>query len=319
LRESPIYLKKIINITAEDSPNVKLALQQKERGENPTGEIILPGVMSWDEYCMLRQILDEQEQCIGLDAKFYVGPEVMLFPPFWLQAANQCWRELPSKPRLAKALGVDSAEGGDNTCYCAIDELGVVELISKKTRDTTVITSDVMALIVKHKLNPERVCFDPGGGGYGHACILRKAGYNVRTVAFGESLTMEPKYGIRLISERLENREERYVYVNRRAQMYCEASHLLDPTSSEFAIAPPSQSEAYQRLLFQLSKIPKLLDDKGRYWLPSKGNRTEQMKKRGIKTLIEIIGHSPDEVDALVLAVHGLTLDFAGFVAGGGN
>lgn len=319
MRVSPLYLRKIITICAEDSPNVKLALDQRGRGLEPTGEMVVPGVLSWGEYQQRRLLWDEERQCIGLDAKFYVGASVMLFPPTWLSRANQRWRDLGHRSARGgrTALGIDSAEGGDNTSYAVVDELGLLELISKRTKDSTVITDDVAELITRYNISPDRVCFDPGGGGYAHACRLRKEGFAVRTVAFGESLMMEPKHGMRLIQERLENREERYVYTNRRTQMYVEFSNLLDMQSDPgFALPPSSQGEGVQRLLFQLSKIPKLLDDKGRYWLPSKGNRTEQMKKRGIKTLIEIIGHSPDEADAVVLAVHGMTLDFAGFVAG---
>lgn len=317
MKSTTNYLRKIITITAEDSPNVKLALQQRARGLEPTREVILPGVLTYDEYLQRRQLWDEERQCIGLDAKFYVGATVMLFPPTWLQRAVIRHREVGSRGRLGKALGVDSAQGGDNTSYAVVDEIGLIELTSKKTFDTTVIVQDVQELITRYRIDPRRVCFDLGGGGKQHVDVLRKKGINVRTVAFGESLMMEPKHGMRLVAERLENREERYVYTTRRTQMYVEFSNLLDPTSEAFALPPASHSEAHRRLMFQLSKIPKLLDDKGRYWLPSKGVKTEQMKKRGIKTLMEIIGHSPDEADAVVLAVYGLTMDFGGFTAGG--
>ena len=177
MRASPLYLRKVITITAEDSPNVKLALDQKSRGLDPTGEVILPGVLTWEEYQQRRQLWDEERQCIGLDAKFYVGPAVMLFPSAWLQRANQRWRELPTKSRLGEALGVDSAQGGDNTSYAVVDRLGLIDLISKKTKDTTVITKDVRELIIRHRLDPERVYFDIGGGGHQHADRLRKEGF----------------------------------------------------------------------------------------------------------------------------------------------
>jgi len=312
------YLRRVITIRAEDSPNVRLALDQQERGKAPTGESLLPGVLSWDEYCQRRKLWDEERQCIGLDAKFYVGQEVMWYPPAWLNRANGKGRELArpgGQPRQAEGLGIDSAEGGDNTSMCAVDRLGIIELVSKKTRDTNVIVGEAAAFIQKHRCDPENVCFDRGGGGKQHADRLRADGLKVRTIAFGESLMMEPKMGMRLIEERLENREERYVYVNRRAQMYGDLSNLLDPASDPWGIYPASWGPQYERLLFQLSKMPKLIDDKGRYWLPSKGTRTDQMKKRNIKTLIEIIGHSPDEADALVLAVHGMTYQTWGSTA----
>ncbi len=44
------YHRKIIHISADESPNVKLAKKQIEEGKTPTGEIIIEGVKDWEEY-----------------------------------------------------------------------------------------------------------------------------------------------------------------------------------------------------------------------------------------------------------------------------
>ena len=83
------YYRKIIKIRAEDSPNVRLALEQQRLGIIPTNEILVPGVLTWTECCKRRATWDAIRQCIGLDAEFYEGAELLLFPPEWLNRAEQ--------------------------------------------------------------------------------------------------------------------------------------------------------------------------------------------------------------------------------------
>lgn len=297
------YYRKIIKIRAEDSPNVRLALIQQRAGQEPTGEILCPGVLTWDEYQNRRATWDKVRQSIGLDAEFYEGTELMLFPSPWMDEAEERAKQLKGTPRKAKAIGIDPAEGGDKTAMAVVDELGLIELISEKTPDTSYITGAVVNLGHKHNVPPESWIFDRGGGGKEHADRLRAQGRNVRTVAFGESLTADLNPG-RLrnsLRTRIDNREDRYAYKNRRAEMYGELSLLLDPSLTDrprFAI--PSE---YPEIRYQLSFFPRKYDIEGRLELPPKNKRGKDSKE---KCLVELIGHSPDEADALVLAVHGL-------------
>ena len=296
------YFRKILRIRASDSPNVRLALRQLADGEKPTGEMVVPGVLSWDEYCRRRATWDIVRQTIGLDAEFYQGAEILLFPPEWLNRAERLAVALAGKPRHAKAIGIDPAEGGDSTSMAVVDELGLIELVSKKTPDTSVVTGEALAFMKKHNVIPENVVFDRGGGGKEHADRLRSQGYMVRTVAFGEAVAQEPKRGKTHFAERVEVKEERYAYVNRRAQMFGELSELLDPARPGAGFALPRH---YAELRRQLAVIPRLYDGEGRLELPPK-NRRHGQSTNGRKTLVEILGCSPDEADALVLAVHGM-------------
>jgi hypothetical protein len=85
--------------------------------------------------------------------------------------------------------------------------------------------------------------------------------------------------------------------------MYGEASLLLDPDLNEdgFGI-----SEELVELRHQLAVMPKLYDEEGKLYLPPKDRKLGDEPKMNKKTLIELIGRSPDEADSFVLAVHGL-------------
>lgn len=297
------YYRKVIRIKAEDSPNVRFGIAQRAIGIDPTNELILPGVKSYFEYLENRATWDKMQQCVSLDADFYEGAEVVLYPSVWLNEAEQRALELQGKVRKAKAIGIDPAEGGDKTAMAAIDELGLIELVSKKTPDTSVITSEALAFMRKHNVPADKVCFDSGGGGKQHADRLRAQGYRVKTVAFGERVLLDLRRVPYQLEARKDNQEDRYVFVNRRAEMYFELRLRLDPSlvalGPRFAI--PSQ---YSELRRQLSPMPLLYDGEGRIRMLPKNKRNPDSDE---KTLTEMIGCSPDEADALVIALHIMT------------
>lgn len=302
------YYRKIIKITAEDSPNVKAGLLYASAGKPVSPILVIPGVLPYDEYLKRRATWDSVRQCIGLDAEFYEGAEVLLYPPLWLNFAEAKADELvrANTHRIAKAMGVDPAEGGDRTAFAIVDELGLIDLISVQTPDTTVVTSRTIALIERYNLAPERVFFDRGGGGKEHADRLRAQGYKVQSVGFGEASTIEPRRGMIRVEERKEVREERYTYKNRRAEMYGELRILLDPSRENGVFAIPKRFVELRR---QLSLFPLWWDEEGRLYLPPKQRKTGDRNTTAgqqKQTLDQIIGHSPDESDALVLAVHAM-------------
>ena len=272
---------------------MKLGILQKANGKKPTGELIMAGVKDYDEYVKNRLMWDEEKQCVSLDAEFYEGTEDYLYPKKWLDHAEG----LPISSK-ARTIGVDTAEGGDDTTWAVVGDTGLIEMIARKTPDTSIITGDTIALMTKYQVKPSNVMFDRGGGGKEHADRLRTQGYKVQTVAFGESVALEPKRGITYISERKELIEERYVYKNRRAQMYGILSQLLDPSNhSGFGLLQD------QELRRQLSVMPRRYDGEGRLYLPPKSKRSRNSTE---ETIIEMLGCSPDRADALVLAVYGM-------------
>lgn len=297
------YHRKVIRIRATDSPNVRLALAQIERGIEPTHETVVPGVLSWREYQNRRANWDKVKQCVSLDAEFYEGSELLLYPPDWLNLAEERARTLP-RVRKAKGGGCDPAEGGDRTSMAAVDEFGLIEQVSKKTPNTDLIVQEAIAFMRKHEIPPDRFVFDRGGGGKQHADRMRGMGYNVRSVGFGEGLAPDPRYGKAPVRIRKEEKECRYEYLNRRAQMYGELSESLDPDLPGVRFAIPAE---YTELRRQLAPMPKLYDKEGRlFMLPKNKRNPDPTNPSTEKTLVELIGCSPDEADSLVLACHGM-------------
>jgi hypothetical protein len=288
------FYRKVIKITAEDSPNVRL---KKE---------VLPGILPYDEYKARQKLFTPSHQDVSFWANFPKGVTDLMFPSEWIRLAAERAEKLPKK-RPGKAAGFDPAEGGDNSVGTVIDERGLIEQRAKKTRDTSVIVGDAIAFLREFGVPADKAAFDRGGGGYQHACILRRDGYNVMTVPFGGSVKLAIKRGHHLIQKRREHEEEQYVYYDLRSMMYWRLRLWLDP-DGEFRFALPKEILDRRRLdgkaslRQQMEAIPIDWDKEGRLKLRSKNKRTETDDK----CLTELIGCSPDELDSLVLALHGL-------------
>lgn len=337
------YYRKIFKITAEDSPNVRYARAQIACGLRPTGEMIVPGVMPWHEYMKRRTTWDKISQCVGLDAEFYEGAEILMYPPQWLGLSDQLARDLLAKMpvRRAEGIGIDPAEGGDKTAMSAVDRYGLIELVSKKTPNTAVIVREAIAFMIKHGCPPHKVAIDRGGGGKQHADAMRELGYPIRTVAFGETVVPNPKRGMTILEDKIEQREERYQYVNRRAQMYGDLRMLMDPEDTmtvlgsdgqplysspgDWELSGKSKNRQvknvfaipffrYPELRAQLAPIPLMYDPEGRGKLLPKNKRNPDSDEM---TLTQLIGHSPDEADSLVLAIHAMLHKDRQTIAGG--
>ena len=345
--------RKIIQIKATDSPNVKFAVQEILHGyrkpekmliqsenqpwgiyseveyhnllsewerkgfENPPEKTLTPGVIGFYKYLEHRQIWNPVQQCIRLDAEFYKGAEVMLFPVDWLNAAEKAFEEHNRTPyRKGKTIGVDSAQGGDNTSWAVCDDYGLIELVSMKTPDTSIIPDETIRLMHLYNVAPENVLFDAGGGGKVHADNLRRNGYPVRIVGFGESTTdvNRHKKGMKSTEHKKEQEELRYVYKNRRAEMYGLLQNRLNPQMGEQFSLPISTVDPYKALRNQLRKMPLKLDNEGRMFMLPKNKKDIDSNE---KSLTELLGCSPDEADALVLAVFGLERQMASTEVGG--
>lgn len=300
-RPSGGYNRRVIRIRAEDSPNVKLALIQRARGEEPTGEMLLPGVLGWPDYQKRRREWDPVKQTVGLDAQFYRGMENLLFPPAWLDHSEQLARRLAESGvrRRVEAVGVDPGEGSADTSVAFIDRLGLIRLESRPTPDTSVIEDEVAALIEGGVVAADRVCMDRGGGGKQIADRLRRRGHDVRTVGFGDAATPDEPASRHARAARRDQRDDRREYPTRRVQMYADLRRLMDPSGESGGFAVPAR---YHELRRQLAPIPLRRDGEGRLRLPPKHRRPGSNEP----SLSEVIGRSPDDADALVLAVHAM-------------
>lgn len=289
---------------AEDSPNIQLGLLQEANGRDPTNEMLIPGVKSYERYLDDRWRLDKIQQSVSLEAEWYEGPELKLFPPDRLAKAREVAVELErlhGKRRRGRTMGIDPAEGGDNSVWTVGDSLGLIYQYAKQTADTTEINDITLRLMREFGIIAENVVFDRGGGGKEHADRLRRDGYNVRTVAFGESVIPEKRRGVTGLKTRKLEDEERYAYFNRRAEMYGLLSRAIDPHDGPTYGIPGAMG----RLHRQLRVIPRLRNQEGRLWLPPK-NKPPGTTKSITKTMVELVGHSPDEADSAVLCYYAL-------------
>ena len=306
------FYRKVITITAEDSPNVRFALAEIAKGKEPSNTVVIPGVLTWREYQKRRRLWDRVRQCIGLDGRFYKGGQVLLYPPDWLNLAALRNLELVGSKRQAKTMGIDSAMGGDKTTFAVCDDLGLMYLESLKTPDTSIIPGHTLALATRFGIPPQGILFDHGGGGKQHADALRKKGYAVRVIGFGESPSPPIRHGTYTVVQRVDQLEHRSLYRNRRAEMYGMLSDRLNPSMcAEVGRQVFALPVEYNELRRQLSPIPRLEDGEGQMYLPPKNRQNAKGKRQ---TMTDLIGCSPDEADALVLAVFGLENKTAGYV-----
>jgi hypothetical protein len=311
--------RNIIHISAKMSPNVQLGLRQKEQGIEPTHEVLIPGLKTYGDYVKHRTTWDEIRQCIGLDGKFYEGREVKLYPPDWLDRAEEIAEQLPSY-RSGKAMGIDAAEGGDNSVWAIVDDQGLIHIEAIKTADTNDIPGITIRLGQQFNVPPERWVFDRGGGGKQHADRLRADGYQCSSIGFGEGV-IDPQAWKRTANyiPKKEVRgaaEERYIYKNRRAELYGTLRQALDPVVLEKGFGLPKSILRLKRqdggpcLRDQLEILPLWYDKEGRLYLPPKRKDGHKGKedKDTMPSISEMLdGYSPDEADALVLACYGMT------------
>ena len=301
------YHRKVIHISGTDSPNVRLALAEIAAGKTPSNRVILPGVLPYEEYKRRLDTWDKVRICIGIEGKFWEGAESLMYPPAWLARSHRVAAIMQGKRRKCEGIGIDPGEGSAETSLYAVDKYGVIGSWSRPTPDTNQIVNIADSFIRGHGLDPDKVCIDRGGGGKQLADRLRARGMNVRTVFFNEPAAPMPRLGRSRFDFRIESREKRYTFKNRRAEMYWNLRQLMEPPEQDIMIKGYPTGfgipEDDEELVSQLSPIPLLFDAEGRVYLPSKNKRSENSTER---TLIDIIGRSPDRADALVLAVHAM-------------
>lgn len=291
--------RKIIRMKAANSPNVMARRR------------VMPGVMTWDDYQLHRATWDVMKQKTHLDAEFWEGASISWFPQDWLDHAEELARWLVEVRRGPFYMGVDPAQGGDDSTWAVVDSMGVYRLVAKKTADTNDVFNTTIQLMDEFGIEAPNVIFDLGNGGQVHVDRLRAAGRRVRGVGFGEGVTPQLRAGPTSLREKKEQREDRYVYVDRRSEMYGEFRNLLNPQGlNKFRVGGveytgfglPVGGE-WDELRRQMAPIPLTPDNVGRLRLLPKHKPNGETDE---ETLVGLIGRSPDHLDAVVMAVWGM-------------
>ncbi len=294
------FFRRIIRITGDDSPNVRYARAELEAGRPPSNRIVVPGVLPWSEYLKRRTLWPKDLQQIGLDAQFVEDSSTLLFPPDVLIKANQRHDQLriTKQHRKALAMGIDPGEGVADTVWTLGDDYGVLYQMGFKTPDPSKIVNETIGLFKRWHVPPENTLLDAGGG-LTIAGMLRQQGYSVKTVYFGESPVNNKRRRTRHL-DRVSDIEAKGAYTNRRSQMYGEASDVLNPDINPDLFGIPKD---YDKLMFELSKMPRIRNREGKLYMLPKYKRDKNSKEQ---TLTELIGRSPDYSDSFVLFCHSL-------------
>lgn len=312
------YLRRCIHIRGQDSPNVRWAMLQKARGEEPTGERIIRGnVLSWDEYKERRLTLPKPRQVVSLDAEWYEGSEEKLVPWVWIAWARAFAETLRGLDRkLPRHMGVDSAAGGDDTAWVLGDRLGVLHCENFKTPNTNDVYGKTLRLMRDWNVPAERVVFDLGGGGREHAQRLRANGHNVRAVGFGKPPSLEVKRAglVMPFAEKRDVREDADAYSDRRSEMAWDLRLILERDAAgayvgkDFAGGAPGfglPDKMTDVLCSQLKLPPARWDGKGRFKLIPKENPNDPDDVNTFRRMLG--GRSPDVFDAFCCMVFGMT------------
>lgn len=276
----PGLLRKVIHVDGRDSPNVQTGMGWKEAGRAGPPPAVIPGLLTFDEFIRRQQSWDEVQKTMRLYGHFYEGEHARMFPSSWLDQAmdRQRWQEAEEQHRQVQAIGLDVAAGGrDKTCWTLADQQGVIQQIILDIDNTMETVGRTINLVEEHRLSPNYVAIDAGGGGKQIADRLWEQGYGVKLVGFGEAA------------------ESKQAYKNRRAELYGTLRSRLDPQHQQQVFLLPPQAHELRQ---ELAILPLTYDSEGRLEMISKrANRPAEV------SINKLLGRSPDRADSLVLAV----------------
>lgn len=300
--------RKVIHISAFDSPNVQAGLHKlreaREAGvEGPvSAPTPMPGILTWMEFLYRMANWDADAIKMRVKGEFLDEGQTLLITPATAERAAQAWWLIMGQKRGPYVIGVDVAMGGrDKSVWCVADRLGVVQLLVKDTPNTMLICGVTKNLMAQYNVPGKRVGIDIGGGK--SVCDrLHEIGRLVQEIAFGTTA------------------DNSKVYKNKRAEMYGSLASLMDVStwsieydlvesddedgddvegevltkSSRCFAIPPDDA----KLREELTAMPRLWDSEGKMFLPPK-ERSNDSKQ---KTIRELIGRSPDRADACAIA-----------------
>lgn len=303
-------LRKVIHISCKDSPNVQLGELLRNAGVPGPYPTVVPGVLSYPEYRRRLKIWDKIKIHMRLHGLFYEGDETLLYPPDWLDIAEQVYERLcpngyeasygHNSHDPATAMGVDCGAGRDLSCWTMINPKQLIRQVGIPTPDTMKIVHRTIKYMNDYHIPAEKVAFDAGGGGKQIADRLREMGYHVKTVFFGESPMPAKGERVKKTKEKEGHAERRQAYKNRRAEMYGMLRELLDPSINDQTFGIPVELHELRK---ELAIMPLMYDLEGKMFLPPKDRPPTASTNSEIITIKKLLGHSPDRADSIVLAV----------------
>ncbi|HET6880443.1 MAG TPA: hypothetical protein VFI31_09825, partial [Pirellulales bacterium] len=308
LRTCPL-LRWVRHVHPEESPNLIKSREMDARGEKGPYPLVVPGLLSRQEFDEWNTTWDEPRKRVRLFGELPSEEEQKLYPPSWLDLAQQLGSKLREHMQRHErwrddgpyALGIDAAfGGGDLTAWVVLGRWGVRHVQAQATPNTTDISGYTIKLMRRFRIRAWAVAFDSGGGGKQIADMLRAQD----EMEFGE--IVDVTFSAKPLSTGQ--------YNNRRTELYGELRTVLEATDerrgllalrvSEWPVdvqclaLPPDDA----RLREDLAVLPYAWDTEGLLRLPPKDHRTAFSSQREKSVRERLKGRSPDRGDALVLA-----------------
>lgn len=305
---SPLF-RKVRHIHPELSPNLIASRDMDKRGEKGPYPIKVPGLLTRQEFDEWNATWDEPRKRVRLFGELPNEEEQKLFPPSWLDLAQQLGGKLREQMQRHErwrdddpyALGIDvAAGGGDLTAWVVLGRWGVRHLHAQATPNTADVSGYTIDLMRRYRIKAWAVAFDAGGGGKQVADMLRAQD----DMEFGEIVDIW--FGAKALDGKK--------YNNRRTELYGELRTVLEatdvrrgllalpvidwPVDVKCLALPPDDA----RLREDLAVLPYAWDTEGLLRLPPKDHRWPGSSQREKSVRERLKGRSPDRGDALALA-----------------
>jgi hypothetical protein len=303
-------LRWVRHVSPEESPNLIRSREMDQRGEKGPYPMVVPGLLSRQEYDEWDATWDEPRKRVRLRGELPDEEAMKLYPPSWLDLAQRLGVKLREQLRRDErwhgdgpyALGIDVAYGGgDLTAWVVLGRYGVRHVHARSTPNTTAISGYTIELIRRYQIRSWAVAFDSGGGGKQIADMLRER----RDMDFGE--IVDVSFGA--------NPLDQHKYYNRRTELYGELRTVLEATAERQALlalsadAWPRQTRCLSlppddaKLREDLAVLPYEWDNEGKLRLPPKDHRRRDLSSQMERSVRDMLsGRSPDRGDALALA-----------------
>ena len=302
-------LRWVRHVDPEESPNLIESRRMDREGETGEYPLLVRGLLSRQEFDEWNATWDEPRKRVRLFGLLPNEEEMKLYPPSWLDLAQQLGAKLREPMRHKRwrddgpyALGIDVAYGGgDLTAWVVLGRWGVRHVHVQSTPNTAIISGYTIELIRDYRIKAWAVAFDSGGGGKQIADMLRARD----DMDFGE--IVDVSFGAKPLDAKK--------YSNRRTELYGELRTVLEATDERRGLLAlpvrewPSEVRCLAlplddaKLREDLAVLPYEWDGEGKQRLPPKDHThrdTSPQRERSVRERLG--GRSPDRGDALALA-----------------
>lgn len=246
---------------------------------------IIPGQITYSKYMETMANIDPNQRAIFAEGRFPTEDlEMQVIPGTWIARHTAAWHK--KLPADVFALDVAASKSGDRSILAVGSGAGILDLLPKQENDTMVLVGWVIATVRKRygvdlTESGHPVAVDFGGVGKPVGQRLRELGVWVHPIFGGSAPTFDKTN-----------------YANKRAELYGELSHRLNPMGAYRDTPFPLPPKHGADLSREFNAHEKIYQSDGvKFHLIPKHKRG-----RTCSSVREILnGKSPDKSDAVVM------------------